>query len=172
MAKTPSQKRYDLQVDLVKTYTILGGNLQMAAKTVGIPYGTARRWKDLPVWERIAAELQTQEAIELSPKLKKIVDKSLELVQDRLERGDFFYDQKTGKVERKPVSIRDAHVVMKDTLAIKNEMERAPIEAKQQQNIQDTLAMLAKNFEELASKQKAKPKVEVTDVIFLNNEES
>jgi hypothetical protein len=95
---------------------------------------------------------------------------SISTVEDRLEHGDFMYDPRTGKIIRKEVSLRDAHAVFKDTMDIKNAMERAPVEAKTQASIQETLAALAKNFEELAARQKEKPRVEVTDVIFLNEE--
>ena len=158
------------KLDLAKPFIMLGENLSMAARTVGVPWRTAQSWKKTQWWTNLYEQCKGQETLELSTRLQKVLAKSLDLVEDRLEHGDFMYDPRTGKLIRKEVNLRDAHIVFKDTLDIKQAMERAPQEAKTQQTIQETLASLAKNFEELASKQRDKPKVEVTDVIFIKDE--
>lgn len=160
----------EAKLDVAKTYIMLGENLSMTARTCGISIRTAESWKKSKWWGDLVDQLRGKESLELSSKLQKILAMSISTVEDRLEHGDFMYDPRTGKIIRKEVSLRDAHAVFKDTMDIKNAMDRAPVEAKTQASIQETLAALAKNFEELAARQKEKPRVEVTDVIFLNEE--
>lgn len=167
--KSVAQKRKEEQLDFAKAYVMLDGNLTMAATTSGVPYGTARRWSQSAAWKDMVEMVKQGGTIAVSPKMQSIIAKSLSIVEDRLEKGDFFYDPRTGKIERKPVNVRDAHAVFKDTFHLKNEMERAPLEAKQAATIQETLEQLAKNFEQLASKQKEKAPVVVTDVLFVEN---
>lgn len=170
MAKTFAEKQYAKKVELAKAYIMLGGNLSNAAVAAGISRSTANDYFKTKMFQDILENLKQSDGIELSPKLKNIINKSMELVQDRLENGDFFYDPRTGKIERKPVSIKDAHSVFKDSLAIKQDIENAPAERQAQQTIQETLQQLAKNFEELAAKQKQKAPVQVTDVLFIKDE--
>jgi hypothetical protein len=165
--KTIQQKRKEEQLDFAKAYVMLDGNLTMAATTSGVPYGTARRWSKTASWLDMVETLKQGGAIAISPKMQSIIAKSLSIVEDRLEKGDFFYDPRTGKIERKPVNVRDAHAVFKDTFKMKQEIERGPEEAKKAQTIQETLEQLAKNFEALAAKQKQKAPVVVTDVLFV-----
>jgi hypothetical protein len=162
-------KREQQQLDLAKSFIMLGGNMTMAARTCGVAYATARRWQNAPWWSETIEQLKESETIELSPKLKRIVDKSLELIQDRLDHGDFMYDQKTGKVIRKEVSVRDALAVFKDAVGVKQQMEAGPKQEAGALTIQETLQQLAKNFEELAAKQRAKPVIQVTDVLFVDD---
>lgn len=155
------------KVDLVKTYIILQDNLALAARTCGIPLGTAKYWKSLAWWEETEQKLRAEDKIVVSKRMTKMLDLASEVVIDRLEKGDFFYDPRTGKLERKPVGLKDAHTVFKDVIDLKAAQDRKPQEEKEQQTIRDTLLSLAKNFEELAAKQKAKPVVQVTDVLFV-----
>ena len=53
----------------------------------------------------------------MDTKLTKIVDKSLDAVLDRVENGDFIYDQKSGQIKRRPAALRDIHRVATDTLS-------------------------------------------------------
>lgn len=168
-AKGPGAQRQDQEkLDLVKTYLMLDKNLSLAAKTLAIPYQTALGWKNHSAWwDAIEQKLLQQEEIQMSGRLKKIIDLSSAAIVERLEKGDWVFNQKKGTIERKPVTMRDAAMVLKEAKSIEHAARQQIVEEVDKQSIKDTLAQLAKNFEELAQKQKEKPKIEVTDVVFI-----
>ena len=169
-----SRKRWGDQqkIEAVSTYVVLGGNATQTAIALQIPAETLRIWTKTQWWKDLYDEIKQQENIELSHKLQKIVTRSLALVEDRLENGDFFYDQKTGKVVRKEVSLRDAHEVMKSSFMMKESIEKPQAVAMEESSVNDKLAALAKQFEQFAVAQKTKAPVNVTDVVFLENKEN
>ena len=125
------------------------GNLRQVSEDTGVSYGLMRRWRIEPWWQEIEAEIKASRHTQVDNKLSKIVDKSLELLQDRLENGDFVLNQKTGEVFRKPISIRDANKVAVDMLTRQVAQEKLQVEVKdtnQKQTIQDQLKLLADEF--------------------------
>ena len=168
-----SRKRWGDQqkIEAVSTYVVLGGNATQTAIALQIPAETLRIWTKTQWWKDLYDEIKQQENIELSHKLQKIVTRSLALVEDRLEKGDFFYDQKTGKVVRKEVSLRDAHEVMKSSFMMKESIEKPQAVAMEENSVSEKLSALAKQFEQFAVAQKEKTPINVTDVVFIDNKE-
>jgi len=146
---------------------VLGGNATQTAIALQIPAETLRVWTKTQWWKDLYEEIKQEENIELSHKLQKIVARSLALVEDRLEKGDFFYDQKTGKVVRKEVSLRDAHEVMKSSFQMKESIEKPQATQMEESSVSDKLTALAKQFEQFAVAQKEKTPINVTDVMFI-----
>lgn len=153
------------KIEAVQMY-VLHGNIRLVSRILGIEDRTLRYWKTTEWWKEVESELRAQENIQLTSNLKKQVDKAMELVQDRLENGDWIYDPRTGEMRRKPVPLRDAHKVVTDFIDRRHKLittEEAKVQA---DDIKKRLANLAKTFEEFAHKQEEKPPVIVTDVIF------
>lgn len=155
------------KMEAVEAYIMLGGNMVQTSIALQIPRPTLVAWSKTEWWKDIYDEVKQQDNIVLSLRLQKIVARSLDLVEDRLEKGDIFYDQKQGCVVRKEVSLRDAHQVFKDSFIVKEQIEKPNTVALDSLSIGDKLANLAAQFEKLADAQKHKPKVEVTDVIYI-----
>jgi transposase-like protein len=178
--KVPVRKPADFQkswgdkqkLEAVSTYVVLGGNVRQTAVALQIPAETLRVWTKTQWWKDLYEEVKQEENIELSHKLQKIVARSLALVEDRLEKGDFFYDQKTGQVVRKEVSLRDAHEVMKSSFQMRESIEKPQAAEMEEGSISDKLTALAKQFEQFAVAQKEKAPINVTDVVFLENKEN
>lgn len=154
------------KLEAVNTFVVLGGSVPQTAVALQIPVETLRSWTKTQWWKELYEEVKQEDNIVLSHKLQNIVARSLALVEDRLEKGDFFYDQKTGKVVRKEVSLRDAHEVMKSSFQMKESIEKPQTAVLEESSVSDKLAALAKQFEQFAVAQKEKPPVNVTDVIF------
>lgn len=150
------------KLEAVKLWLITG-NLTITAATLNINFLTIRDWRYSKWWEDTVRELKQGSRIELSNKLRTIVDKSLGLVQDRIDNGDFFYDQKTGQMIRKPIPAREVNKIATDMLDRMQQLEKADVQEEDQQHTQDRLAKLADAFEKLAKKKNI---IEVTDVIF------
>jgi hypothetical protein len=171
---SPAKKPFSDQqkLDLLKMYT-LTGNLALSAASLRIPEKTARRWKASNWWKERMADLKSQKDFEVSARLEKIIQSSLEIMEDRLTRGDYFFNGKTGKIERKPVSLQAAHKVAVDLMDRQDVLEQRALKGETQEVAVDKWIALAEKFASLASQSQEKPKptVEVTDVIYVNESE-
>ena len=151
--KGPGKWADSQRIELVTTW-LATGNLALSAATLGIPEITARVWKTQPWWKELIAEIRASENLELDSKLKKVVDKSVDQLLDRVENGDFQYDQKTGQLVRKPISARDAAKVSTDMID-----RRELLQGKKQEQFDNTRKMedkLLKLADELSRFAKAK----------------
>ena len=160
------------KMEAVEAYIMLGGKMKETSIAMGIPKETLIRWSKTEWWKEIYDEVKQQDNIVLSLRLQKIVARSLDLVEDRLEKGDIFYDQKLGQIVRKDVGLRDAHQIFKDSFLVKEQIEKPQTVQLDGESVSDKLAALALQFERLADAQKQKPKVEVTDVVYVEEKSS
>lgn len=141
------------KLEAVKSYLMLG-TINAAAALMKIPEQTMYYWSRQPWWQECVAELKLQDQLVLSSRLKRIVDRSFDVIEDRLEHGDFVYDQKSGAMRRKPVSMRDAHKVAleldnKRTVLLDRAVPTASEEA-----IDDKLNKLAQKFADIVNGKK------------------
>lgn len=142
--KFPVEKR----IEVVTKWLALG-NMRLVADLTGVSYQLCRMWKQEPWWAELVAEVKASKAQVLDTKLSKIVDKSLETIADRLENGDVIFNNKTGTVMRKEVSLKDATKVATDLLTRQSVIQKQETEQTVQQDngtIKDQLAMLAAEF--------------------------
>ena len=104
--KVPVRKPTDVQkswgdkqkLEAVNTYVVLGGNAYQTAIALQIPQETLRKWTKTTWWKELYDEVKQEDNIVLSHKLQNIVARSLALVEDRLEKGDFFTTKKQGRL--------------------------------------------------------------------------
>lgn len=136
----------DKQKTEAVTSWLLLGNLAMTSRLLSIPEITLRVWKTTEWWKTLVEEIKTQENIQMSGRLKKIVDASLTAVEDRLVNGDWVYDNKTGQMMRKQVAMKDAHKVSTDLMDRQLALEKAikPVSVEEQND--DKLLKLAEKF--------------------------
>lgn len=153
------------KIEVVSQFLVLG-NMKMVAAVTGVSHDLIRQWKGQPWWKELESEIRQTQNIEMDTKLSKIVDKSLDAVLDRIENGDFFYDQKTGQVKRKQVNLRDISRVSIDTLS-KRELLRNGVENRQETTqvaIAEQLKMLANEFAKWNNKSKPAEVIELVEV--------
>lgn len=152
-AETNRQWADSQKMEAIQSYLLLG-NLALTSRILGIPEITLRVWKTTQWWKDAVAEIKSQEKIELSAKMKKIVGASLAVVEDRLVNGDFQFDQKTGEVIRKPVNMKDAHRVAMDMQQRQELVDKSLSgeEDKGDEGVQSRLLKLAEQFAEMATK--------------------
>ena len=150
----------------VAKYLILG-NLMEVQRQTQIPEITLRKWKMQDWWQEKEKELRKQANTELEGKLGKVLNKSLEQTMDRLENGDIFYNQKTGKFERVPVKANVVNQISKTMLDKKFVLQQINNRADHtEEAIADRLESLKKEFLNFAKKNK----IEVKDVIDVTPE--
>lgn len=152
---SPSQKE-----NAVAKWLILGNIMEVQRQT-GIPEITLRKWKAQDWWTDKEKELRKQANTELEGKLGRVLDKSLEQTMDRLENGDIFYNQKSGKFERVPVKAVVANQINKTMLDKKFLLEKINNQQDStQEAIVDRLEAIKKEFFAMAKK-----KTETVNVI-------
>lgn len=139
------------RLEVVTTYLAIG-SAELTAAICKVPPETIRVWKMKPWWKDAVALIRTEESIALDGKLKKIIDKSIDSINDRLENGDFIFDSKSGEFKRAPVKLRDVNAVAvqlidKRILIQKEQREKTTDEA-----VVDRLAKLAEQFAEFVKK--------------------
>jgi hypothetical protein len=123
------------------------GNLALTAATLSIPEVTMRRWKATPWWKQMVEDIRNEENLQLDAKLSKVVDKSVEALLDRVEKGDFQYDQKTGSMIRKPISARDASTVTRDMIDRRELLQgKKIVEKNNERKMDEKLLKLAEEF--------------------------
>ena len=159
------------RVEVVTTYLALG-KVPLVSAVTGIPSQTIHNWKMLPWWKELEGEIRRDENTQLDSKLSKIIDRSLDCVVDRIERGDFLLDSRTGDVRRVPVKLRDVHKVSVDLLD-KRELIRGKKEATgDKSTVDDVIKKLAEQFKQFVTYQKATTiEGEIVDAIHDEREE-
>lgn len=141
------------KIEAVQTYLLLG-NFAETARVLGINEHTLRSWKSSDWWHELLQEMKKQDTILLNKRLKSIAAKSLELMEERLEQGDWIYDQKTGELRRKPVSLRDATQATVSVLTIKDKIDDKENFTVAQEHIEQKLSKLAEAFTKLSKGEK------------------
>lgn len=158
------------KIEAVQSYLLLG-NLALTSRILKIPEITLRVWKTTEWWKNVVDDIRQQESMEMSGRLKKIIDASLAATEDRLLNGDMMYDNKTGQMVRKPVNMRDAHKVAVDLMDKKKLLDKevtdGPVEAQED----DRLLKLAEKFASFVQQKIEKP-VEIIDVEDVEIKES
>lgn len=135
------------KIEVVSQYLILG-NMSLVSAVTGVNHQLIREWKGQPWWKEVETQVRATENLQMDNKLSKIVDKSLDAVLDRVEHGDFVYDNKSGQIKRKPVNMRDVARVSVDLLTKRELLRGNATERKEvtQVSVADQLKELALEF--------------------------
>lgn len=175
-AKTNLRWSDQQKLEAVNSYLALG-NLALVSRITGIPEITLRVWKASDWWKDVVDDVQRTEKIQLSNRMKQLVEASQRIVAQRLETGDPILNQKTGQIEFKPVSMKDAHKVAVDLIDRQTVIEKAlrNDQPQSEENDNNKLEKLAEKFAEMAtmSIQKnfdKKRTIEVTDAVYEERE--
>jgi transposase-like protein len=148
---SPKQK-----LEAVTAYLMLG-KVSLVAATTGIPEDTLRLWKSRDWWKVMADEVRTSNNVEVTGRLRQIVNKSMNVIEDRLEHGDFQYNPKTGAFTRRPVGAKVAGDIMTkaiDKQILIDRLERQP--QADQAKIEDRLKSIQDKLLEFSRFAKAK----------------
>ena len=163
-AETAVQQPYsdNQKLEAVKAW-LLTGNLAQVAVSLGIYYPTLRAWRYSNWWKEAVDELKQQNSMALTARLRVITEKALAATEDRIVNGEWFYDQISGELKRKPVQLRDVHRVAVDMIKNTIEIERKPVEELNQKVVIDRIDALRQTFESFARTGRYK-KLDITDI--------
>ena len=138
------------KIETVLTYLATGSETKTAAAT-GVPKATLHIWRYQPWWKELVVQLQEEKDDSINADVAKIIEKSMATVADRLEHGDFGFNQKTGEIFRKPVNLKDAHKVAVDMIDKRNLLNGKPTSRTESVSANNQLEFLAKKFAEFAT---------------------
>jgi len=141
------------KIECVLTYIATGSEVQTAAAT-GIPKATIHIWRYQPWWKELVQQIHDESDDKLNADISKIIDKSVSTVMDRMEHGDFGFNQKTGEIFRKPVTLKDSHKVLVDLIDKRNLLQGKPTSRVEKLDTNNQLEFLAKKFAEFATMSK------------------
>lgn len=151
---------WEKRMDVVAKYMLLG-NMRVVSEQTGVNYATLMDWKKSDWWPDMVDQIRRQKKTKTSDSITKIIEGSLEVLQDRLENGDWVLNNKTGEIIRKPVGVKDAATIanqlMQRQLQLEDLIER---NSKSSDTVQETLVALATEF----AKWQKKNKKEIIDV--------
>lgn len=150
------EKKYE-----VVTQLLASGNQRLVAELSKVPYDTISAWKRQEWWEELVSQIKHQQELKLDNKLSQIIDKSLDIISDRLEHGEMVMNNKTGDLIRKPVPVIAASRVANDLLSRQHILRKSSTEEKEQtESIKDTLSHLAAEFAKFTKQKAPLPMVE------------
>ena len=138
------------RLEAVTTYLAIG-NVTATAAALSIPLPTLKRWRQEDWWKTYEEELKHEESLQVSNRLKKIINRALDVTEDRLDNGNFQLNQKTGELVRIPVNAKDASKIANDMLDRKVKVEDIPAQQQIEKTIDDRLAKLASEFARFSS---------------------
>jgi len=146
---------------------LTGLSLTKVAIELNVPHETVRTWRTAKWWKEIADDIQSEDSQQMDARLTKILDKSLDVVMDRLENGEYIYDQRTGKIRQTPVKLRDANIAFSSLMDKRQLIRKQPTKITEQSSTAANLANLAKQFELFVTGKIEPPKIssEVSEII-------
>lgn len=167
-SKYPVEKR----LEAVTLYMACGNMRQVEAVT-GISYSNLRLWQQQDWWKEMEVEIKAARRTQVSTKLNKLIDKAINLVEDRVDNGDWHFNRKTSEFERVPLSALTANKIVTDMMTRTEAIEKLQQQETVIQNeasIQDTLKLLADQFASMNKKRTVKPVEEVEDAVYAERE--
>ena len=121
------------------------------ALVTGVPLPTLKLWKQQEWFKEYCLQLQAEDVQQMDSNLKRVVDKALKTVEDRLDLGDAQFDQKTGEIVRVPVKAHVALKITTDLLSKQEKIREAPLKEELEKTIDDRLLKLSEEFARFAS---------------------
>lgn len=161
------------KIEAVTVYLQVG-NMRIVSGATGVPYQLLRLWKTQPWWREYEFEIKNAKRSDTNTKLTKIIDKSIAILEDRLENGEVVLNNKTGELIRKPVSMKDTLSVTRELFNQQTALDKQKIDEsslQQQESIQDTLKQLAEEFAKFNGTKKPQL-IDVEDVEFKEAEDA
>jgi hypothetical protein len=117
-----------------------------------VPMSTITIWRGEKWFKETIKEIQEDDGYKLDHKLTALMHGSLDAMQDRLVNGDFVRDDKTGKIVRVPVKIRDANNAFNTMMDKRQLLRKQPTKITDNASVNQQLHLLANEFKKFLGK--------------------
>lgn len=143
--KNPKWFSLDRKVEACTLYAVYGDVLQVS-KITNIPEGHIRTWKQEPWWIDLTHQIYVEQNEELGAQINKVLDKTLVHLSERLENGDYIYDQRSGELRRKPVDTKVLATLFQNLTNQRRLNRGEPTSISSRIGVDDRLNKLAETF--------------------------
>ena len=138
------------RMEVVTSYLALG-SVAETSRFCNVPLATVANWKSQPWWKELVDEIQSGEGQKQDNKMSRLIDKALDILMERIEDGDYQYDQKTGRLVKVPLKARDLERVASGLFDKRQLIRNKPTNIKENAgNQQERLLKLAEQFAQFA----------------------
>lgn len=96
----------DQKIEAATLYAVYGDIEGVSKLLTNIPPKVLRVWKQEPWWVEVQKQVYSEQNEKLASKLSSTLDKTLEILTDRLENGDTRVNPRTGDEYRVPVDTK------------------------------------------------------------------
>lgn len=141
----------DKKVEVAALYAAGVVSSKDLTRLTGIPDSRIREWRQSEWWPEMLEKIHASIDTEIVSKYTDIVDKALDVIQDRLINGDHVYDKRTGEIHRKAVSMRDANVVAATIVDKRQLLRGKPTSRSEKVSVDARLGKLAEEFARFAA---------------------
>lgn len=150
------------KLQVVTSYLMVGSLIEVSLLTT-VPLPTLKSWSQQPWWKEACLRLQNEEVQQMDSRLKRVVDKALKAVENRIDEGDVQFDQKTGSLVRIPVKAHVALKISKDLMERQDKLREAPVKEEIKKTIDDRLLKLSEEFSRFAKLRSSAATAEVIE---------
>jgi hypothetical protein len=140
------------RVEAVTSYITLG-KMPVVSKATGIPVNTLWAWKKYSNWwAELEKTIRGEQNNEYSAVITNIVTNTLVAIEDRVKKGDFVYNPRSGETVRVPVSARNLNSIAntlidkRGKLVRENQSDSGVVDEKGLENKLTQLADAFKSF--------------------------
>lgn len=137
--------------------------LDEVSRALGVSADTVRQWRMSPWWEKRYNQEDMQGMDVADAKLDRIVEKATDIMEDRLDNGDIFYDQKNCKEVRVPVKLVTAAKVLESATQSKETLREINSRVAQS-SMEDNLKQLLLEFRKFSEAKDITPETEIIEV--------
>lgn len=158
------------KLEVVATW-LATGNLAETARITMVPVRTIEKWRVSDWWKQQVNNIQSEEDQKLDAKSSKVIERALDHLMDRIENGEFIYDQKTGQVIRTPAKLRDLNTAFNTLLDKRQLLRNKPTKIVEQQQTATQLQNLAEQFAQFVKNTAPKEVEYIEGETVVQNEE-
>lgn len=137
---------WEKRINVVRKY-LATGSVRRTAELCNVSPDMIHRWKNQDWWDELVTELRRTQDAKTETRITTLVERALDIVEDRLINGDLVLNNKTGELIRKPVSMKDTAKLTTDLLQRQSSLRKDQGEVKiQKETVKETLQLLASEF--------------------------
>lgn len=135
------------KVEACTLYAVYG-SIEEVNKLTNVPEKVLREWSREPWWEEILKQVYVEQNDKLGAQITNLLENALITLKDRLENGDYYFQEKSGDLKRKPVDARTLTGLFQ-SLAIQRRLVRGEPTSitTNKQTLDDKLEKLALEFQ-------------------------
>jgi hypothetical protein len=132
-------------------------NISQTAELTEVPASTIRKWRHEDWFLDILEQVRQENDDRLDQKFNRIIEASLDQIEDRVVNGNQQLDQKSGQVIQVPVPLRELTQAHASVLDKRQLLRGKPTSRSETGNVGDKLKTLAEEFLKIAAANKRKP---------------